>query len=151
MVFVIKSCKTINLQDFFSHETNDIFPVHCVDSVKSVFPDPLTTVRSDLNAHNLAPFPRSLAPSGGRYLLLVMIGTLQPLTWLSSVSDTSICRGSFGNPDVELQLSRQVQVGEVHRQRLAAAHFFTVHQDLVAARRHLRNRGQKGGMSFGWV
>lgn len=34
------------------------------------------------------------------HLLLVMIGTLQPLTWLSSVSDTSICRGSFGTQTV---------------------------------------------------
>lgn len=34
------------------------------------------------------------------YLLLVMIGTLHPFTWLSSVSDTSIWRGSFGTQTV---------------------------------------------------
>lgn len=41
-------------------------------------------------------------------------------------------QGQLRHPDGELQLSRQVQVGEVDHQRLPAAHLFAVHQNLVA-------------------
>lgn len=51
----------------------------------------------------------------------------------------------FGNPDGELQLSRQVQVGEVDCQGLPTTHFFTVHQDLVAVWGHLRSRERTRG------
>lgn len=47
--------------------------------------------------------------------------------------------GQLRHPDSQMQLSRKVQVGEVDGQRLATAHFFTVHQHLVTAGGHLQS------------
>lgn len=46
--------------------------------------------------------------------------------------------GQLRHPDGEMQLSRQVQIGEVDDQRLATVHFFTIYQHLVTAGGHLQ-------------
>jgi len=52
----------------------------------------------------------------------------------------------LGHPDGELQLSREVQVREVHRQRVTAAHLFAVHPDLVTVWGNLkRGREEREG------
>lgn len=47
------------------------------------------------------------------------------------------------HPDVEVQLSGQVEVGEVYCQGLMTPHLLTVYQDLIAILRHLQTCQKK--------
>lgn len=49
--------------------------------------------------------------------------------------------GQPGNPHVELQLSAQVAIGEVHHHSHFALHLLAIDEDIVTPVRHLRVRG----------
>lgn len=49
--------------------------------------------------------------------------------------------GQPGDPHVELQLSTQVAIGEVHHHPHFALHLLAIDEDIVAPVRHLRARG----------
>lgn len=57
--------------------------------------------------------------------------------------------GQLRHPHGQVQLSRQVQVGEVDDQRLTPVHFFTVDQHLVTPGGHLQRAKDEMGRGRG--
>lgn len=78
--------------------TNNLSKTHCWWQQERIY------ATSILKFHDARPrsdpLPAECLSVSLTNLLLVTMGTLHPLTWLSSVSVTSICRGNFGTQTV---------------------------------------------------